>query len=128
MSLIIWSLVWAAACSSPGLEVRAASILSTEPGAVDPPWLAIFHCFQSDSPTVCFQKRAVRALEDMFIKEDVDDKSVEQEEKGLSPAVGKIIDRIGDLIASGLSQWYPESDGEPEDLDTAKVGRCHRSS
>lgn len=88
--------------------------------AVDPPWLAVLHCFKSSTPSTCFQHRAVRALEDLLPEADGDDdvqleKSAEM--KDVSPTVSRLIDRVGELIASGISQWYPE---DPEDIESAK--------
>lgn len=103
-------------------QVRGATVATTSPQvfAVDPPWLAVLHCFKSASPTSCFQHRAVRALEDLLPETDGDDdveveKSAEM--KDVSPTVSRLIDRIGEFIASGISQWYPE---DPEDIESAK--------
>lgn len=102
-------------------QVHAATLVTTSPQvlSVDPPWLAVLHCFKSDSPSSCFQHRAVRALEDLLPDTDDDDVEVEKsaEMKDVSPGVSRLIDRIGELIASGISQWYPE---DPEDLESAK--------
>lgn len=98
-SLRILTLVW---CAGLGLGADVGvvkEVLPSDPWQVLP---SLLRCASSDSPAACVQSRAFRALEDS------DDKEDDQLPKGVSPAVARVIDRIGDLIASGLSQWYPE--------------------
>lgn len=87
---------------------------ATVPEAKDP-WVSMVRCLDGDGAAACVQRRAVRALED-FLPQD-DEKEVEIP-KGVSPSIAKVIDRLGEMIASSVSQWYPEGDTQdPNSLD-----------
>lgn len=99
------------------------------------PWMSIVECFKSDTPGGCLQRRAFKALLSWADNDEANeipseerktesaedsssDGSLKVQESlpaGTPPAVGRIIDRLGDLIASSLAQFYPEpSDNESQ--------------
>ncbi|XP_054279632.1 uncharacterized protein LOC128997879 [Macrosteles quadrilineatus] len=119
-SLRIISLVM---CAGLALGADVGSTTTATAGVTADPWdivPSLLLCASSDSPTACVQTRAIRALEDLGDKED------DPLPKGVSPAVARVIDRIGDLLASGLSQWYPadteegKSAGGDNDIEQAR--------
>lgn len=82
------------------------------------PWVAVVRCLEGDGAAACVQKRAVRALEDILPQDD--EKDVELP-KGISSSVAKLIDRLGEMIASSVSKWYPEDEQDPQGLDQGKL-------
>ncbi|XP_075218003.1 uncharacterized protein LOC142322817 isoform X1 [Lycorma delicatula] len=97
------------------------------------PWMSIMECFKSDTPGSCIQRRAFKALLGWAEEDEVNEipseerrtetdddgpKAVDSLPAGTPPAVGRIIDRLGDLIASSLAQFYPEPNENTTSNDT----------
>ncbi|XP_022198864.2 uncharacterized protein LOC111055870 isoform X1 [Nilaparvata lugens] len=114
-----------------GAEVQqpSASVAKTLKVESDP-WMSFIECFKSDAPGGCLQRRAFKALLSWAegdeaneitsggqrnTESDDEEPKVEGLPAGTPPAVGRIIDRLGDLIATSLAQFYPEpnDDGTP---------------
>lgn len=112
-------------------QSKGASLVTTEtlngPDVLDKTWLSIFGCFQKDELTSCLQKRAFRALEDWLPNLDSSndipkterktneveevDVDIEGKLKEMPPMVRSLIDRLGDIIASGIVHFYPDKSG-----------------
>lgn len=101
--------------------VTTDTITDPEIFKLSPSWLTIFDCFREDSPTSCLQKRAFRAIEEAMPSSETDQadnyvsqekgekgKSKEKFPEGVSPAMGRFIERLGDIIATGITHFYPD--------------------
>lgn len=107
--------------ATPSL-VSTNTITDPEIFKLSPSWISIIDCFREDSPTSCLQKRAFRAIEEAMPSlnadqaenyaphEKADDKEQSKEKfpDGVSPTAGRFIERLGDVIATGLTHFYPD--------------------
>lgn len=81
-------------------------------------WTDVVGCLEGDDAAKCVRQRAVKAMENLLPESDEKDLELP---KGVSPSVAKIIDRLGEMIASSVFQWYPEEDEQsPNSLDEGK--------